>query len=130
MNLVTWLAENELTIEVRSSTDVRLATNEVSRRLQVQLVGLNPNTTVSRDDHWRVNASMTNGECEEMPLVMYAVLNMVGEIIGREVYVEQIIQPKDTPSRRERIGTVMVPKSFDVEECVQSIITMLENNCA
>ena len=131
MKLKEWLEENELTIAVIAINNVKLGDDVKKRRVVLNLVGTKDNVTCLRSkDNWVIHHTLTNEKDRTMPLVGYALLNLMGEIMGEEIFMEEVVYPDNGPGIRNRLGTLVVPKSFECGAVVEEIISLLESNCA
>ena len=130
MNLKEWLDENDLTIALIAVTNLKLVDSTSKRRVVLNLVGLKDNTICLRSkDNWVIHHTITNEKDKAMPLVGYALMNLMGEIMGEEIFIEEVIQPDNVPCIRNRLGTLVVPKSFECGSVVEEIVNLLEKNC-
>lgn len=116
--MLKWLKENKLTLEIRETIDVRLSDKECVSKVQVQLMGDPKGVTVVKQTNLVIAAQASE--------VKYAVMQMMGDILGETIFVEVHPTPwggyDGPPLKVERSAEIKVPKEMKCDDCIAEII--------
>ncbi len=124
--MLKWLEKNNLTVQLREQQDVHLFTEDVARKINVQLV--HKDLTIKSECIWMFNGEtphVVHGESNVS--IEFALLEMIGKILGINIVLYDNTRRLASP---KVLAVIRVPREMSCGECAAKLSAILDEQVA